>query len=295
MKQEPTTANTVSTRSVGAPGRFWVELAQSFRNPEFWALSSWLDIIVKARKSSFGILWLMAPSVVYVFGLGKFFAAMQPGSRGMFYAHVALGAMIFRSLMSSVIGSANIFHGSHSFIMDGHVRLTDYLLQSLAKSFFDMCMYLPVVAIALVIFGNVSLVGLLWALVALVVIYINGLWISAVFGLAGARYPDFGQLLNNVSIFLFLLTPIIWYPDAVPAGSHTRSWPEFVAAANDPSVSGLAARGSRRPRQIARTRSALAEPVRVLSAARVWFSGGRLPYRARPAGLCGRDPVHESC
>lgn len=220
MKQELTTANTVSTRSVGAPGRFWVELAQSFRNPEFWALSSWLDIIVKARKSSFGILWLMAPSVVYVFGLGKFFAAMQPGSHGMFYAHVALGAMIFRSLMSSVIGSANIFHGSHSFIMDGHVRLTDYLLQSLAKSFFDMCMYLPVVAIALVIYGNVSLLGLLWAFIALVVIYINGLWISAVFGLAGARYPDFGQLLNNVSIFLFLLTPIIWYPDAVPAGSH---------------------------------------------------------------------------
>lgn len=204
----------------GAPGAFWRELAESFRNPEFWALSSWLDIIVRARKSRFGILWLLAPSVVYVFGLGAFFRGMQAdGKPGDFFVHVALGAMIFRTLMSSVTGSANVFHGSYSFIMDGHVRLTDYLMESLAKSFFDLCMYVPVVVIAVVLFGNVSIVGLLLAFPALVLIYVNALWIAAVFSLAGARFPDFGQALNTVSIFLFLLTPIIWYPEMMPAGS----------------------------------------------------------------------------
>ncbi|SJZ89841.1 ABC transporter permease [Novilysobacter spongiicola] len=210
----------VGARSSGAPGAFWRELKESFRNPEFWALSSWLDIIVRARKSRFGILWLLAPSVVYVFGLGLFFASMQPGGgSNSFYAYVALGAMVFRTLMSAVIGSATVFNGSHSFIMDGHMRLTDFLLQSLAKSFFDFCMYLPVVIVALVIADGISLTGLLWALPAVGLIYLNGLWISAVFSLAGARFPDFGQLLNTVSIFLFLLTPIIWYPEMMPAGS----------------------------------------------------------------------------
>lgn len=207
-------------RGNGVPGAFWRELRESFRFPEFWALSSWLDIIVRARKSRFGVLWLVAPSVVYVFGLGTFFHGMLPGaSAGEYFAHVGLGAMIFRTLMSSVIGSANVFHGSVSFIMDGHVRLTDYLLQSLAKSFFDMCMYLPVVLVTLVMFGGVSPLGLLWSLAAMVVIYVNALWISAVFGLVGARFPDFGQLLGTISIFLFLLTPIIWYPEMMPAGS----------------------------------------------------------------------------
>lgn len=210
----------VGARGSGAPGAFWRELKESFRNPEFWALSSWLDIIVRARKSRFGILWLLAPSVVYVFGLGLFFASMQPGGgSNSFYAYVALGAMVFRTLMSAVIGSATVFNGSHSFIMDGHMRLTDFLLQSLAKSFFDFCMYLPVVIVALVIADGISLTGLLWALPAVGLIYLNGLWISAVFSLAGARFPDFGQLLNTVSIFLFLLTPIIWYPEMMPAGS----------------------------------------------------------------------------
>jgi len=199
--------------------RFWAELRESIRNPEFWALSSWLDILVRARKSRFGVLWLLAPAVVYVFGLGAFFAAMQGQSLPSFASHVALGAMVFRTLMSTVIGSANVFAASQSFIMDGHMRLTDYLLQSLAKSFFDFCTYIPITLIALAMLGHVEPIGLLLAPFTLALIYLNALWMSVVFSLAGARHPDFGQLLSNVSIFLFLLTPIIWYPELMPAGS----------------------------------------------------------------------------
>lgn len=209
-----------STRGDGAPGAFWRELGESLRNPEFWALTSWLDIMIRARRSRFGLLWLLTPSIVYVFGMGAFFAGMQQDVRpGAFYAHVALGAMVFRSLMTTVINSATVFNGSYSFIMDGHVRLTDYLLESLAKSFFDTCMYLPVLVVALAMFGEVHVVGLLSALPALALIYLNALWVAAVFALAGARFPDFGQLLQNISIFLFLLTPIIWNAESIPAGS----------------------------------------------------------------------------
>lgn len=202
-----------------SPGAFWRELVESFRQPEFWALSSWLDIIVRARRSRFGILWLLVPSIIYVFVLGSFFRGMQSGGSGDFLVHVALGAMVFRTLMSTVIGSAGVFHGSHAFIMDGHVRMTDYLLESLAKSFFDMCMYIPVVLAALAMSGHVSLSGVVLAVPALVLVYANALWMSAAFSLAGARFPDFSQLLNNISVFLFLLTPIVWYPSMMPAGS----------------------------------------------------------------------------
>jgi len=202
-----------------ARGGFWQELAISLRNPEFWAMSSWLDILVRARKSRLGILWLMAPALVYVYGLGFFFASMQGQPLAKFAAHVGLGAMVFRTLMSTIVGSANVFIASQSFIMDGHVRLTDYLLQSLAKSFFDFCMYLPIVVIALVTFRQVDPVGLLLAPFTLALLYVNALWISAVFSLIGARFADFGQLLSNASVFLFLLTPIIWYPDMMPADS----------------------------------------------------------------------------
>lgn len=206
-------------RGHDAPGALWRELRGSFRSPEFWALSSWLDILVRARRSRLGLLWLLVPSLVYVFGVGSFFHSMRGGDLGEFYAHVALGAAIFRTLMSSIISSANVFHSNRSFIMDGHMRLADYVLEALAKSFFDLCMYLPVLVAALAMFGHPSFLGLLYSVPTLVLLYVNGLWIATVFGLAGARFPDFGQLLSTISTFLFLLTPIIWSADQVPAGS----------------------------------------------------------------------------
>lgn len=213
----------VSTRGSGAPGDFWRELVESFRHPDFWAMSSWLDIIVRARKSRMGLIWLLAQSIVYVFGLGTFFASMRPAGSGAtmgeHFAHLALGMVVFRTLMSAITGSSNIFAGSQAFIMDGHVRLTDYLLQALAKAFFDMCMYLPVVAVALWMAGGVAPLGLLTALPVLVLIYLNSLWIAALFGVIGARLPDLGQLMATISMFAFILTPIIWYPTMMPEGS----------------------------------------------------------------------------
>ncbi|MFT4256998.1 MAG: ABC transporter permease [Pseudoxanthomonas sp.] len=203
------------------PGVFWTDLWHSLRNPEFWALSSWLEILVRARRSRLGVLWLLVPALVYVFGFGSFFASLHGKTIPQFAAHVALGAMVFRTVMSSVIGSAGIFNANQSFILDGRVRLTDYLLETLAKASFDLCAYLPITAAALSLYGwgSLSWQGLLFAPLALVLIYLGALWISVVFSLVGARFPDFGQLLGHASIFLFLLTPIIWYAESMPAES----------------------------------------------------------------------------
>lgn len=208
---------TATARCKPATGRFWADLADSLRNPGFWAFASWLDILVRARRSRLGLLWLLAPSIVYVYGLGSFFASMRGKDMIEFAPHVALGAMVFRTLMSTVIGSSGVFVASHSFIMDGNVRLTDYLMQSLAKAFFDMCMYFPVVLLALALAPQVHVLGLLQAPFWVMLIYVNALWISVVFSLIGARFNDFSQLLGNVSIFIFLLTPIIWEVDMMPA------------------------------------------------------------------------------
>lgn len=201
------------------PGHLWQDLVESFRHPEFWALSSWLDILVRSRRSYLGPLWLLAPTAIYVFGVGVFFAGMFNMPMGQFAAHVALGVTVFRTLMTALITSSGVFTASQSFIMDGHTRLTDYVLQSMARSAFDMLMALPVVAIALVMYSDISVMGLLLAIPSLALIYINAFWVGVAFALVGARFPDLGQVLANVSIFMFLLTPIIWLAESVQPGS----------------------------------------------------------------------------
>src|SRR3546814_17586407 len=113
---------------------------------------------------------------------------------GEHFAHVALGMMVFRVLMSTIIGSASIFIGNQPFILDGHVRLTDYLLKALPKAFFDMSMYLPAGAVTLCLPGGEDSLGLLTHLPPRVLFYINSLWIPALFPVLAPPLPHLGKL-----------------------------------------------------------------------------------------------------
>lgn len=226
------TSAVVGGRGSVAPGRLWREAWESLRHPDFWAVSSWLDIIVRARKSRLGLLWLMSKSLVYTFGLGTFFASMRQvgggdASMGEFYAYVGVGMMAYSILMAAINGSSQVFVASRPFILDGHMRLTDYLLQVLAKAFFEMCMFVPTVAIALWMAGGIAPLGFLTTLPLLLLIYLNAFWIATLFGVLGARFPDMGNMVNTVMIFAFILTPIIWYPAMMPAGTIRGSLMRF--------------------------------------------------------------------
>jgi ABC-type polysaccharide/polyol phosphate export permease len=195
------------------------DLAGSLKHPEFWALSSWLDIVVRYRQSRLGIFWLVAPAIVYIWGLGGLFASMMGLGLALFAAHVALGYVIFRVVSSAIIESTTAFSSSGAFILDGHLRLTDFVLRVLAKALFYFTMSLPVVAVALAIHPAIQWEGFAYALASFPLVVANALWIGILFALVGARFPDLSQFIGNVFMFAFLLTPIIWHADSMPADS----------------------------------------------------------------------------
>ena len=182
-------------------------------------LSSWLDIVVRYRQSRLGIVWLVAPAVVYIWGVGTLFASMQHIPLPQFVGYVAVGYTVFRVINSVITESSSAFAGSASFIMDGHVRLTDFVLRVIAKALFYFLASLPVVAVALAITPELHWHGLLLSLLSFPLVLANILWIGVVFALVGARFPDLSQFINNIFMFVFLLTPIVWHADSMPAGS----------------------------------------------------------------------------
>ncbi|MGH8212311.1 MAG: ABC transporter permease, partial [Rhodanobacteraceae bacterium] len=199
--------------------RLFRDLIDSMRNPEFWALSAWLDIVVTYRRSRLGALWLIMPSAVYIWGVGTIFAGLWHASVGKFAAHLALGWTVFTVMHSVTVQSTNVLYGARSFIMDGRMRLTDFVLRSMAKSVFYFLMAMPMTAIALVVYPHVQPVGLLVGLGAFAVILVNTFTAGVIFSLVGARFPDIGEVINNLFRVLFLLTPIVWYPNRMPANT----------------------------------------------------------------------------
>jgi ABC-type polysaccharide/polyol phosphate export permease len=199
--------------------RLTADLAGSLRNPEFWALSSWLDIVVRYRQSRLGMFWLITPAIVYIWGVGAAFAKLMGFPLVEYATHVGLGYLVLRMISSVVIESTSAFAASSPFILDGHVRLTDFVLRVIAKALFYFVAALPVLVVALAVYPDPQWAGLVPAGAAFLLIIVNAVWIGTVCGLIGARFPDLGQLVANIFMFTFLLTPIIWHASTMPPDS----------------------------------------------------------------------------
>ena len=195
------------------------DYADSLRRPEFWAYSSWLGIVTKYRRSRFGLLWLMLPSVLYIGGIGYFFSMLQGHPPSEFIPHMGLGYLLFRMLSMVINEGASALPSHQSFILDGHNRLTDFFLRVIAKAVFYGLAALPVLAVALIAGPELDPVRVLSVFVTVPLVILNMVWISTVIGMLGARFPDIHELMGSVFIFGFILTPIIWYSSRAPVGT----------------------------------------------------------------------------
>lgn len=207
------------------------DLGQSLKHPEFWAYSSWLDIAIKYRRTSIGLLWLFLAFAFFVLVMGFKYAYLMGEDPELFVPYLAVGYMTWRFMIQVLTDSVSTFATHRSYIMDGRVRLTDYLLRSVAKSTFYWLFALVIVAGVLAWSTKVDLAGLATLLVTFPLLAFNMMWIGACVALLGARYQDTHEFIGTALMAAFLFTPIIWNVDLFPPdttrGFITRLNPAF--------------------------------------------------------------------
>jgi len=107
--------------------------------------------------------------------------------------------------------------GHASFILDGRVRLTDYILRVIAKALFYFVMSFPALLVAIGMSPTFQWQGLLLSIPAFVMVLLNIGWMGAIVAVLGARLQDVHELIGSILMFSFLFTPIIWFASQAPA------------------------------------------------------------------------------
>jgi ABC-type polysaccharide/polyol phosphate export permease len=205
------------------------DLAESLRKPEFWAYSTWLDIVTRYRRLYLGMAWILLPPVVYIFGLGYMYSAIS-GRGGNFIAHLGIGWALWRMTTMAINESSAVYSAHKAFILDGRVCLTDYLLRTLSKALFYFAFAFLVVIVVLVIDPSVHFWQMTTLLLTLPVYMLNLFWITVVSSLLGTRYPDVREFISTMMLFGFFLTPILWSAQTLPPGSMRGTIARFNPA-----------------------------------------------------------------
>ena len=198
---------------------FLRDLKESLSRPEFWMYASWLAIITRYRRTRLGLIWIVVPTAVFVVAIGQVYSTVMGHDPEFYLPYLAVGYLLFRFMTQCLSESGSILRAHKSFIMDGRVRMTDYVLRSIAKAFFYFVCGFVVVIAAVAWSPMTSLVSLLTILVTFPLVVLNSFWLSSCMSMIGARYVDSSEMITTLMRFGMLLTPILWVGDRFPPGT----------------------------------------------------------------------------
>lgn len=198
---------------------FFTHLRESTRAPEFWTYSSWLDIVTRYRRTRLGLLWIFVPVALFVVAIGNVYARIMGHEPAFYIPYLAVGYVVWRFIVQCTSDASTILRGHKPFIMDGRVRLTDFVLRSIAKSFFFFVCTLVVIVAALAWSPEMHWPRMFTMALTFPLVVLNMIWWSTCMALIGARHPDAGEMTATVLRFGMLLTPILWVGERFPPGT----------------------------------------------------------------------------
>lgn len=194
------------------------DLRGSMKEPAYWCYASWLDIIVKYRRTSLGMLWMMLPPFVFTVVLGTIYSQLMGFPKQHYLPYLGSGYLLWRIIIQVLSESTNTLRAHKPFIFDGRTRFTDYMLRVLAKALLYFLGSIPILIGLFAWSPETSVINLVSLIVTLPIFMLAMFIISVHLAFFGARYPDTAEFTNTILMFAFLVTPIMWYPNQVHGG-----------------------------------------------------------------------------
>ena len=186
------------------------DLIASLRAPGFWLYGAWIDTSLQHRSQAFGAFWMIASTALFVVMLGSLYSQVLDDNSSTYFGHLAVGYVIWIFMQQLLVRSTRLFSGYQSMIQNGYVKYTDYVLRGFAGQLIVLAHNLLVVLGAM-LYAQIALTSAVFVLIFTVPLLLLTILGGSFFvSVIGARYADFGELLQSLMRLGFFITPIIW-------------------------------------------------------------------------------------
>jgi ABC-type polysaccharide/polyol phosphate export permease len=186
------------------------------KNLPFWFFSAIYQLLSRYRKSFLGPAWVLLGPTIMVLALGFIYSAISSVEKNIFIPHLTLGLTIWGLMTSLINQGAAIFTSKRGNILAGIACEDIIIIHVLVCLLTFMHMLILIFAVWLVYPWQLTSYTF-FSIVGLMVIIINGYFVSWFLGFLSLFIKDIPPLCNALTGALFFVTPIIWMPSGTKA------------------------------------------------------------------------------
>jgi len=171
---------------------------------------SWFEIKRKYTRSILGPLWITLSTIILISGLSFVFVSLFRIPLRETMPWIAIGVIIWNFISMLIDEATEVFN--KPILINIKISCLELALITVFKNFIILAHNVIIIIGIVIIFNLPITFNYLFLLYGLVILFINSITVTIIFGMLCLRYRDFILIIRNLLYLLFLITPIFWMP-----------------------------------------------------------------------------------
>ncbi|MCU1644818.1 MAG: transporter permease [Nocardia sp.] len=206
-------------------GRAFKDFRDGFSQRELWLALGWQDIKQRYRRSVLGPFWITIATGLQAAAMGVLYATLFGQSLSSYLPYVTVGLIVWNVINASILEGSDVFIANEGLIKQLPSALSVHVYRLVWRQFLFFAHNLIIYVVMLVAFSIWRHLhwSVLLAIPGLLLLFMNALWVTIVFGIFSTRYRDLAPILGSTTMMLFVLTPVMWKPSALNGDASDRA------------------------------------------------------------------------
>jgi ABC-type polysaccharide/polyol phosphate export permease len=193
--------------------RMNADVTGGFLAYDIWGRLGWRETRRRYRRTTFGPLWSTLSLSIFVAIMGVVWSRLWHQDLTTYLPFLTSGMICWLMFSSIVIEGCGILTSGAGLITQIPISYTLLACASVWRNAIMFGHNLIIYALVFIYSGLSFSWAMLLVIPGLILLALNGVWISLLFGLATARFRDVQQLVMSILQVSMFITPIFWAPD----------------------------------------------------------------------------------
>lgn len=186
------------------------DILEGIRAYHVWQIWGWHDIRQRYRRSVLGPFWFTLTTLIMVGALGFLYSQLLGQQIKEYLPYLGLGLVVWQFISTAANEGCMSLIGSAHIIKQIRMPLTTHACRMAWRNFIILLHSLPVVVIFMLVFGHMPTFEMILVIPGLLILLLNAVWSSIVFGILCARFRDVAPIIGNLFQVFFFVTPVMW-------------------------------------------------------------------------------------
>ncbi|MFF2086544.1 ABC transporter permease [Nocardia sp. NPDC058176] len=192
-------------------------MRDGFHQRELWLSLGWQDIKQRYRRSVLGPFWITIATGLQALAMGLLYSTLLDQPISEYLPYVTIGLIVWNVISAAILDGSDVFIANEGLIKQLPSALSVHVYRLVWRQFLFFLHNAAIYVLLLVAFSiwRDLDASVLLVIPAVLLLFLNAMWISIAFGIFATRYRDIAPILGSMTLMLFVLTPVMWSTKAL--------------------------------------------------------------------------------